>query len=107
MPPRTSGTSTTGPSWLPLLEERLHTFLDVLSAERERKLRSQEREGVLEGHVLLTVGGGLAHAHEDGGLRRELPRPVGDRLVELGGGDDPVDEADLLRLLGREPLAQQ
>src|ERR687897_3403951 len=92
------------PLGLALLEECLHTLLDVLRREGERELRAEEVERVLERHVELPVHRVLAELHQHGRLRGELLRPVVHRGIELGVGHDPVDDPGLTRRLGRHPL---
>src|SRR3954463_14816133 len=94
--------SASRPLRLALLEEGLHTLLDVLGRERDRELRAQEVERLVERHVELPVHGVLAELHQHGRLRRELARPLGHGRVELAVRHDPVHDARLARLLRRD-----
>src|ERR671923_566147 len=83
----TATRSATRPVRLALLEERLHALLDVLRRERDRELRAEEVERLVERHVELAVHRVLAELHQDGRFRGELDRPLVNRRVELGVGD--------------------
>jgi hypothetical protein len=99
------GALTGRPPRLPLLEERLDALLDVLGRERERELRAQEVERLLEGHVLLAVHRVLAHPHQQRRLRGELAAQSATAASNSSRGDDAVDEPDPLRLLRGDLLA--
>src|SRR5262245_49521907 len=75
--------SASRPLWLALLEERLHTLLDVLGREGDRELGAQVVERLVERHVELAVHRVLAELHQHRRLRGELARPLVDRRVEL------------------------
>src|SRR5919109_3055280 len=68
----TATASASRPVRLALLEERLHALLDVLGRERDRELRAEEVERVLERHVELPVHRVLAELHQHRGLGRQL-----------------------------------
>src|SRR5271163_4579503 len=71
------------PLRLALLEERTHALDDVLGGQRQRELRAQVVESVVEVHVQLAAHRLLAEAHDHRRLAGEAYRPLGDRPVEL------------------------
>src|SRR4051794_40900859 len=102
-----AGRSSPRPLRIALLEERLDALLDVLGGERDRQLRAQVVQRVLEGHVHLAVDRVLAHPHQHRRLGRQLLRPVAHSRVELTGRDDAVDDPQPLGLVRVDPLPEQ
>ena len=88
-------------------KKAVDTLDDVLGGERQRELRAQVVERVVEGHVELAAHRLLAEPHDHRRLPRQLLRPVGDRDVEVLDGDDPVDDPRGERLLRAPPLPEQ
>ena len=91
-----------------LLEERGHALDRVLGRELDRKLRPQVIDRVGERHVELAPHRVLAELHHQRPLRRRAsPAQSATAASKSSGGDDPVDDARLARLLGAQPLAEQ
>src|SRR5215211_6054619 len=95
------------PFRLALLEEGPCALEDVLGRERQGELGSQVLERVVESHVVLPVHGVVAEPHQHRALRRELLRPLPDRIIEFALRDDLVGEPVAHRVGRREPLAEK
>src|SRR5438309_1534984 len=104
---RSSGCSATSPPLelgAPLLEEGVHAFLLVLGREQEVEVLAFGEEPLLERKLKGEIDRFLGQAERHRGLGRQLP---GHPLSGLGrplGRHDLVDDAELVRALGRDRL---
>src|SRR4051812_30021068 len=88
-----------------LLEERLHPLLLVGGGEAETEEVALVGDAVLDRQPLAGPQGLLGDLEGERALRRDLVGELERLRAQLLGGDDHLDEADLLRLGGGDHVA--
>src|SRR3990172_6420914 len=92
---------------LPLFEKGGPPPPPVLGREYHRERVRLERAGISEVEVQAAVHRHLRHLHGDRPLGKDLRGDLTRRGHEVRRGDDPVDDPDLVRSLGRNHLPGQ